>query len=191
MKIAKDKWVTLHYTLTDDDGNQIDSSVGREPLGFPQGYGYLITGLENALEGRDEGEKFSVKIQPEDAYGVYDEALKMDVPRDRFDMDGEIEIGMNFQMFTPQGPAIVRVVEVGDKFIKIDANHELAGKVLNFDVESSTRIIFSWLLMPMYLLKNITANLRTTAHGTLSVTPIRATTTPGSWPIVPQSLFGM
>ncbi|MCR4953113.1 MAG: peptidylprolyl isomerase [Treponema sp.] len=135
MKIAKDKWVTLHYTLTDDDGNQIDSSVGREPLGFPQGYGYLITGLENALEGRDEGEKFSVKIQPEDAYGVYDEALKMDVPRDRFDMDGEIEIGMNFQMFTPQGPAIVRVVEVGDKFIKIDANHELAGKVLNFDVE--------------------------------------------------------
>lgn len=135
MKIEKDKWVAIHYTLLDDDGKLIDSSVGGAPLGFPFGYGYLISGLENALDGREQGEKFTVKIQPQDGYGVYDEALKMDVPRDRFDFDGEIEIGMHFQMVTPQGPAIVRVVELGDKSIKIDANHELAGKVLNFDVE--------------------------------------------------------
>lgn len=135
MKIEQDKWVAIHYTLKGEDGNVIDSSVGGSPLGFPCGRGYLIYGLEKALEGREEGEKFSVTIQPEEAYGVYDEALKMDVPRERFEIDGDIEIGMQFQMITPQGPAIVRVVETGDKFIQIDANHELAGKVLNFDVE--------------------------------------------------------
>ena len=135
MKIEKNKWVAIHYTLLDDDGKLIDSSVGGEPLGFPFGFGYLISGLENALEGREQGEKFTVKIAPEDGYGVYDEALKMDVARERFEMDGEIEVGMHFQMITPQGPAIVRVVETGDNFIKIDANHELAGKNLNFDVE--------------------------------------------------------
>jgi len=135
MKIEKNKWVAIHYTLKDDDGNKIDSSIGGQPLGFPQGNGYLISGLEKALEGKEEGEKFSVKIPPEEGYGIYDEALRVDVARDRFEMDGDIEIGMQFQMITPQGPAIVRVVELGDKFVKIDANHELAGKNLNFDVE--------------------------------------------------------
>ena len=59
MKIEQNKWVTIHYTLKDDDGNQLDSSVGKEPLGYLHGNGYLIFGLENELEGKNPGDKFS------------------------------------------------------------------------------------------------------------------------------------
>lgn len=135
MKITKDKWVTIHYTLKNDSGTVIDSSVGQEPLGYLHGNGYLISGLEAQLEGKEPGVKFSTDIAPKDGYGEYDEALRMDVPRERFETDQDIEIGMMFQVMTPGGPSLVRVVEVGKDTVKIDANHELAGKTLHFDVE--------------------------------------------------------
>lgn len=135
MKITKDKWAIIHYTLKDDEGTVLDTSIGTEPLGYLHGNGYLIPGLEAELEGKQAGDKLQAVIQPKDAYGEYDEALKLDVPRDRFDTDQEIELGMMFQVMTPQGPSLVRVVEIGKDTIKIDANHELAGKTLHFDVE--------------------------------------------------------
>jgi len=135
MKIEKNKVVSIHYTLTDDDGNKIDSSVGSEPLTYYHGNGFLIPGLENELEGKSAGDKFTAVIQPADGYGVYDSRLVSSIPRERFEIDGEITVGMQFQVQTPGGVAIVRVIEVGDKEIKIDGNHELAGKVLHFDVE--------------------------------------------------------
>lgn len=135
MKIEKDKWVAIHYTLTDDSGNQLDSSVGSQPLGFLYGNGYLISGLEKELENKETGDKFKAVIQPKDAYGEYDERLIMDVPREKFEIDIPIEIGMQFQVMSPAGPSIVRVVQVEGDNIKIDGNHELAGKVLTFDVE--------------------------------------------------------
>ena len=129
MKIEKNKWVTIHYTLKDDDGKQLDSSVGGEPLGYLHGNGYLIFGLENELEGKNPGDKFSAVIQPKDGYGEYDSRLIIDIPRDQF------EVGMQFQVMTQMGPSIVKVVEVNGDKIKIDGNHELAGKNLHFDVE--------------------------------------------------------
>ena len=135
MKIEKNKWVSIHYTLKDDDGQQIDSSVGGKPLSYLHGNGYLIFGLENELEGKEEGAKFSCKIKPIDGYGEYDPQLILDVERKQFETDQEIEVGMKFQVMTPQGPSIVTVKEVGPEIIKIDGNHELAGKNLNFDVE--------------------------------------------------------
>lgn len=135
MKIAKDKWVCIHYTLKDAAGTQLDSSVGGEPLGYLHGNGYLIPGLESQLEGKEPGEKFTAVIAAKDAYGEYDESLKIEVPRDNFDTDQEIVVGMMFQVMTPGGPSIVRVIEVGKDKVKIDANHELAGKELHFDVE--------------------------------------------------------
>lgn len=135
MKIEKDKWVAIHYTLTDDSGKQLDSSIGGAPLGYLHGNGYLIPGLEKELEGKEAGDKFTAKIQPKDGYGEYDEALSLEAERSQFEYDGNIEVGMQFQVMTPTGPSIVRVSKVeGDK-VTIDANHELAGKVLNFDVE--------------------------------------------------------
>ena len=135
MKIEKNKWVAIHYTLKDDDGKLIDSSVGGAPLGYLHGNGYLIFGLENALEGKTVGDKFTCKIPPKDAYGEFDPELIIDVDKNQFDSAQPIKPGMQFQVMTPQGPGIVTVKEVSDNKIKIDGNHELAGKNLNFDVE--------------------------------------------------------
>ena len=135
MKIEKNKWVAIHYTLKDENGSEIDSSVGGAPLGYLHGNGYLIFGLENALEGKEAGDKFHVTIQPKDAYGEYDPQFAMEISRDKFEFDGDIEVGMQFQAMTPQGPSFVHVTKVDGDKITIDANHQLAGKVLNFDVE--------------------------------------------------------
>jgi len=135
MKIEHNKWVALHYTLKDDAGNQLDTSVGGAPLGYIHGNGYLIVGLENQLEGKEPGDKFSAVIEPKDAYGEYDPGIVVEVDREKFEFDGEIQIGMQFQVMTPRGPSIVRVTEVNGDKIKIDGNHELAGKTLHFDIE--------------------------------------------------------
>ena len=135
MKITKDKFVAIHYTLKGEDGVKLDSSEGLEPLGYVQGRGYLIPGLEAQLEGKEKGDKFSCTIEPKDGYGERDERLVAELPRERFDTDVEIEVGMQFQVETPAGPTIVTVTEVNGDRVKIDGNHEMAGKVLNFDIE--------------------------------------------------------
>ena len=136
MKIEKNKFVSIHYTLTDEDGNQLDSSVGKAPLGYVQGNGMLIPGLEAQLEGKSAGEKFKAVVQPKDAYGEYNEQLIASVPKSQCDGAGEIEVGMAFQATAEDGtPFIVRVINVTDDAVTIDGNHELAGKVLTFDVE--------------------------------------------------------
>lgn len=135
MVIEKDKMVAIHYTLKDDNGVEIDSSAGGNPLAYIHGNGYLIPGLEKELEGKSAGDKIKAVIQPEEGYGVYDERLIATLSRERFDLPGDIEIGMQFQVSTPAGPTIVRVTKVEGDNITIDGNHELAGKVLHFDVE--------------------------------------------------------
>ncbi|MBP5402091.1 MAG: peptidylprolyl isomerase [Treponema sp.] len=135
MKIESNKVVQIHYTLTDTEGKEIDSSVGRDPLQYVHGNGYLITGLERELEGKEPGDKLSVDVEPKDAYGEYDEKLIVEVPRTQFDTSVDIQVGMQFQGSSPAGPAIVTVTKVEDDKITIDANHELAGKKLHFDVE--------------------------------------------------------
>lgn len=134
MTITKDKFVAIEYTLKDDKGVQLDSSVGMEPLAYVHGRGYLIPGLEAELEGKKAGDKFSCTIQPENAYGLRDERLVAEIGRDRFETDMPIEVGMQFQVGTPSGPTIVTVIEVNGDKIKIDGNHEMAGKVLNFEI---------------------------------------------------------
>lgn len=135
MKIIQDTVVKIHYTLKDDDENVLDSSEGREPLEFLFGHNMLIPGLEKQLFEKDEGEKFHADVEPKDGYGIYDDRLIIDVPRDQFEVDYDIEVGMQFQAQTAAGVSIVRVIEVNADNIKIDGNHELAGKNLHFDVE--------------------------------------------------------
>ena len=136
MKIEKDKFVSIHYTLKDDEGKQLDSSVGAEPLPFVFGRGALISGLEKELEGKKQGDKFSCVIPPAEAYGDYDKDLIMDVPRSEFDTDATtIEVGMAFYAQTENGPRIVHIIKTADDVITLDGNHELAGKTLHFDVE--------------------------------------------------------
>ena len=136
MKIEKNKYVSIHYTLTDAEGNELDSSVGKEPLGYVHGNGMLISGLEAVLEGKEPGEKFKTVIEPADAYGEYNDKLVTEVPRTQFEDGVPIEVGMAFQAQTPDGEyIIVRVVNVTDDKVVVDGNHELAGKQLTFDVE--------------------------------------------------------
>ena len=128
--------VSMHYTLTDNDGNVIDSSEGEEPLAYLHGAGNIIPGLEKALVGKVEGDSLQVTIEPEEGYGVVVEELIQTVDKGVFEGVDKVETGMSFESETPDGTihhVVVKNVEGDD--ITIDANHPLAGVVLNFDVE--------------------------------------------------------
>ncbi|MBX7150883.1 peptidylprolyl isomerase [bacterium] len=134
MQVAKNTVVTIDYTLTNDDGEILDTSKGHEPLSYIQGIGNIITGLETAMEGRVAGDIFKVSIPPEDAYGIWEESLMQVVPMSAFgDMEG-VEIGNQFQIQTAEGPRVMTVVEVTDDEVTLDGNHPLADMTLNFDV---------------------------------------------------------
>jgi len=135
MQAGDNTVVLIHYTLTSDAGETLDSSEGREPLGYLHGFGNIIPGLENALTGKQAGDKLKVSIKPEEAYGVREEALVQVVPRSAFGGAQDLEVGMQFQAQTPQGVRVVTIVEVEGDDITLDGNHPLAGETLHFDVE--------------------------------------------------------
>jgi FKBP-type peptidyl-prolyl cis-trans isomerase SlyD len=135
MKIADDKVVGIHYKLADNAGNVLDSSEGRDPLYYLHGYGNIIPGLEDELEGKELNEKLNVKVLPEDGYGEYNKEMVYVIERSKFPDPKNIEVGMVFTS-NAQGQQInLNVVGVEGDNITLDANHPLAGKELNFDVE--------------------------------------------------------
>lgn len=134
MQISANKVVSIDYKLTNNEGSVIDSSEGRGPLAYLQGHSNIIPGLENALEGKGVGDNLSVTVDPKEGYGERDDSLTQAVPRKMFENADEIQIGMQFQTQTEQGPHIVTVVAVDDENVTVDANHPLAGQTLNFDV---------------------------------------------------------
>jgi FKBP-type peptidyl-prolyl cis-trans isomerase SlyD len=135
MQVANNMAVSIHYTLTNDEGEVLDSSVGQDTLVYLHGTGNIISGLENAITGKAEGDKFKVRIAPEDAYGeVYDDRVQI-ISRDMFEGIDDIQVGMQFHADVSHGPGIVTVVAVDGDEITIDGNHPLAGMALTFDVE--------------------------------------------------------
>jgi len=135
MQISKHKVVTLDYTLTNDDGEVLDTSKGQEPLAYIHGTGFMIPGLERALEGKSEGDSLSVTVEPRDGYGERDEELVKVVERSMFGGVEKLEAGMQFQAETEDGIEVVTVAAVeGDK-VTVDGNHPLADATLNFDVQ--------------------------------------------------------
>jgi FKBP-type peptidyl-prolyl cis-trans isomerase SlyD len=142
MQIADLTVVTIDYTLTDEDGEEIDTSRGGDPLTYLHGAGNIIPGLERALAGHSSGDELSVTIPPEDAYGLADEDLVQQLPRGNFP-PGDITVGSQFRADGPGGPQVVTVVAIDDATVTIDANHPLAGMALTFavtirDVRAST-----------------------------------------------------
>jgi FKBP-type peptidyl-prolyl cis-trans isomerase SlyD len=135
MQIAQNSVVAFHYTLTNDEGEVLDSSEGREPLTYLHGAGNIIPGLEKELEGRENGEKLQVAVNPEEGYGETQPSLVQEVPRDSFQGVESIEPGMQFQAQTQGGPLMVTVTKVEGDTVVVDGNHPLAGQTLNFDVE--------------------------------------------------------
>ena len=138
MQATDNAVVLIHYTLTSDAGETLDSSAGREPLAYLQGFGNIIPGLEQALLGKKAGDKLKVSIPPAEAYGVRNDELVEVVPRSAFGGAPDLEVGMQFQARTPEGMKVVTIVDVSGDEITLDGNHPLAGETLHFDVEVVT-----------------------------------------------------
>jgi len=128
--------VKIHYTGTLEDGTEFDSSAGREPLEFTLGTGQVIPGFDKAVEGMAVGDEKSVNIAPEDAYGPRQEQMIQEVPKSALPADLEPAEGMNLQAQGQNGEVIrLTIASVSDDSITVDANHPLAGKALNFNIQ--------------------------------------------------------
>ena len=135
MQIGDQKVVTLHYTLTDNDGKVIDKSEDGS-FAYLHGARNIIPGLEDALTGKSAGEEMSVSVSPEQAYGVRDEAMLQQVPKNMFEDASQIAVGTQFHAQGPNGEMlVVTVMQVEDEHVIVDGNHPLAGVELNFDVK--------------------------------------------------------
>jgi FKBP-type peptidyl-prolyl cis-trans isomerase 2 len=128
--------VKVHYTGKLTNGEQFDSSVGREPLEFTVGAGQMIKGFDDAMPGMTIGQKKTINIPAADAYGEKNDDAIIEFPKENVPSDMKLEPGMQLTLSNQQGqPVPVVVVDVKDDVIILDANHFLAGKELVFDIE--------------------------------------------------------
>lgn len=134
--IVKDDCVVqMHYVLKDRDGTVIDESPDGEPLPYLHGHENIVPGLEKALTGVSVGTTKKVVVSPEEGYGAHEADLVLEVPLEHLPSDMVPEVGMTLEMETDQGLSMpVRVAEVHSNHVKLDANHELAGVELHFEV---------------------------------------------------------
>ncbi|HDY98637.1 MAG TPA: peptidylprolyl isomerase [Pseudomonas sabulinigri] len=136
MQIAANKAVSIEYTLTNADGEVLDSSDGGAPLVYLHGAGNIIPGLEKALEGKQEGDALNVTVEPAEAYGEFNAELIAVLGRNMFEGVDELEVGMQFHASGPDGSMqIVTIKAVEDDEVTVDGNHPLAGEQLTFDVK--------------------------------------------------------
>lgn len=136
MKAKKGDKVKVHYKGSLTNGQEFDSSLGREPLEFEIGGGMMIKGFDNAVDGMEVGEKVKVNIEADDAYGQRNEELIYEVPQAQIPESLNPKVGQTLSMQHPDGHSLpVVVVEVTDDHVAIDANHQLAGKDLVFEIE--------------------------------------------------------
>ena len=134
--IGDDLVVSMHYKLTDNEGNVLDSSEGSEPLPYLHGAGNIIPGLEKALVGKVEGDTQQVTVEPAEGYGEVMPELTQTVDKAAFQGVESVEVGMSFEAQTSDGSVQhIVVTKVDGNQVTVDANHPLAGVVLNFDVE--------------------------------------------------------
>ncbi|MDG2071866.1 MAG: peptidylprolyl isomerase [Pseudomonadales bacterium] len=135
MKISKHSIVSIHYELTNDSGETLDSSEGQDPLTYLHGTGSLIPGLERELEGKQVGDDLTAVITPADGYGEQDDALIRDIPRSAFGDVDDLSPGMQFQGGGEgEAPQVFTITKITGDQVTVDGNHPLAGMTLKFDV---------------------------------------------------------
>ena len=135
MQISDKMVVTIDYTLKDDNGTVLDSSTEGN-FTYLHGANNIIPGLENALTGKSAGDEVDVSVSPAEGYGEHNETMIQAVPRDMFDSEQEIQVGMQFHAESPEGEMIVvTVTDVEGDDVTVDGNHPLAGVNLNFGVK--------------------------------------------------------
>jgi peptidylprolyl isomerase len=128
--------IKVHYHGRLGDGTVFDSSAGREPLEFEVGSGQVIPGFDNGVLGMKPGEKRTINIPVEEAYGPVQEDMYMEFPINQFPADLKPEVGMSLNMSNADGQTMpVVIAEVLDEVVVLDANHPLAGEPLIFDLE--------------------------------------------------------
>ncbi|MBU1193683.1 MAG: peptidylprolyl isomerase [Proteobacteria bacterium] len=134
-KIKIGDTISVDYTGRLQSGKVFDSSQGSMPLVFTVGSGMLIKGFDKAVIGMKTGEKKTVVIEPEEGYGMRNEELFVDIPKVHFPMEIEPEIGMQLDMESPDGhPIAATIAQIGEATVRMDINHFLAGKTLEFDI---------------------------------------------------------
>ncbi|BEQ14466.1 FKBP-type peptidyl-prolyl cis-trans isomerase [Desulfoferula mesophila] len=129
---AGDK-VRMHYTVKLEDGTVVDSSEGKDPLEFEAGSNQLIPGVSNAVIGMAVGDSKTVTVPPDQGYGPHQPQAVQEVPKQHFPR--EVAVGDTFKAVSEQGEMLVRVIEMGEDTVTVDANHPLAGQTLIFSLE--------------------------------------------------------
>ena len=135
MKIAKDHVVEMDYTLTNNSGQVLDTSEGRQPLAYLHGARNIIPGLEKELEGLGVGDSRQVTVSPEEGYGLKNDDLISEVPKADLASLPDLQVGMQIQGQSEQGVQIFTILSIEDETVTLDGNHPLAGETLNFDVK--------------------------------------------------------
>lgn len=135
MQISNETVVTFHYTLSDEAGEQKETSRDGDPTAYLHGANNIIPGLESALSGKSAGDVFTVTLQAGDAYGPRDPQRQQRVPVKHLVFRGKLRPGMVVQLNTREGMRPVTVVKAGRHSADIDTNHPLAGQALTFDIE--------------------------------------------------------
>ena len=135
MNIEDKKVVSFHYTLSNEEGEPIDSSLERQPMVYLQGTGSIIAGLEKAMAGKTAGDKFEVDVEPAEGYGELVEDSTKRLSAKLFKQAGRLEPGKIVTLHTQQGQSRVTIVKVGRFNVDVDTNHPLAGQSLHFEVE--------------------------------------------------------
>jgi FKBP-type peptidyl-prolyl cis-trans isomerase SlyD len=136
VKIARDTVVLIEYTIRNQDGRIVDTSIGRGPLEYLHGYAQIVPGVERAVEGLAPGSSVDVELGPDEGYGDRDPEAVLVIPRRLLPDGDEVEAGTMFRAFRPDGrPVIFSVLDVFDDTIVVDANHPLAGQHLRIRVE--------------------------------------------------------
>jgi FKBP-type peptidyl-prolyl cis-trans isomerase SlyD len=134
MKIGDKKAVSIEFTLKDQQGEVMETSVGKDPLWYLHGEGNLVPGLEKALDGKEPGETVDVTLAPADAYGEHDEKEIRKVPLRKLKAP-KIQVGGRYQLQEKDGVRVVVVKSVSGDYAQIDGNHPLAGQTLHFIVK--------------------------------------------------------
>ena len=141
--------VRVHYDGKLRTGETFDSSQGRDPLEFTVGSGQVIKGFDEGVKGMQIGDKKTVEIGVEDAYGEKEESRVVEFPKAQFPADMNPEVGMQLMMSDGQGHSIpVTIVDVKEENVVLDANHPLAGEDLIFDIELVEIVPGSRIIMP-------------------------------------------
>lgn len=135
MPIAANMVAQFHYVLKDDSGAQLESSSGGHPMTYLHGISSLLPGLEQALEGKNAGDKFTVTLTPDLAFGELQPDSEMRVPLSQLRGSKKWEPGMQAVIQTPQGHQQVTILKVGHTMATVDTNHPMAGKTLIFDID--------------------------------------------------------